>query len=135
MNKFVADLRRLAKDCNFGDKLETMLRDCLGCGINDQAIQRKMLTEKKLTFKLVLEIAESTQAAAENYREMSAVKAKEELVNKVNEKTEKQTCYRCGTLGHLADKCRHKDTVCCSCNKKGHLARVCRSKSKEHIPS
>ena len=60
MNEFVADLRRLAKDCNFGDKLETMLRNRLACGINDQAIQRKMLTEKKLTFKLALEIAEST---------------------------------------------------------------------------
>ena len=60
---------------------------------------------------------------------------KEEPVNKVNEKTDKRTCYRCGTLGHLADKCRHKDTVCRSCNKKGHLAKVCRSKSKEHIPS
>ena len=32
-----------------------------------------------------------------------AVKVKEEPVNKVNEKTDKRTCYRCGTLGHLAD--------------------------------
>ena len=67
MNEFVADLRRLAKDCNFGDKLEMMLQDRLACRINDQVIQRKTLTEKKLTFKLALEIAESTQAAAENY--------------------------------------------------------------------
>ena len=88
-----------------------MLRDRLACGINDQPIQTKLLTEKKLTFKLTLEIAESTQAAAENYRKMSAVKVKEEPVNKVNEKTDKRTCYRCGTKCHLADKYRHKDTV------------------------
>ena len=66
-----------------------MLRDHLVCGINDQVIRRKILTEKKLTLKLALEIAESTQAAAENYKEMSAVKVKEEPVNKVNDKTDK----------------------------------------------
>ena len=112
-----------------------MLRDHLVCGINDQVIRRKMLTEKKLTLKLALEIAESTQAAAEIYIEMSAVKVKEEPVNKVNDRTDKRTYYRCGTPGHLADKCRHKDTFCRSCNKRRHLARACRSKSKEHIPS
>ena len=41
VNEFVADLRRLAKDCNFGDELETMLRDRLACGINDKAIHVK----------------------------------------------------------------------------------------------
>ena len=59
----MADLRRLAKDCGFGDSLEKMLRDRLACGINDQTIQRKMLVEKDLTFKRALEIAEGTQAA------------------------------------------------------------------------
>ena len=60
-----------------------MLRDRLACGINDQTIQRKMLVEKDLTFKRALEIAEGTQAADQNYREMRAVKVKEEPVKQV----------------------------------------------------
>ena len=46
--EFVADLRRLATHCNFGDTLETMLRDRVTCGINDSSIQKKLLTERDL---------------------------------------------------------------------------------------
>ena len=35
---FVSELRSLAKSCNFGDTLETMLRDRIVCGINDTII-------------------------------------------------------------------------------------------------
>ena len=54
--EFVADLRSLAKDCNFGDTLETMLRDRLACGINDPSIQKKLLAEEGLDFKRALAI-------------------------------------------------------------------------------
>ena len=37
---FVSELRSIAKYCNFGDTLETMLRDRIVCGINDAVIQR-----------------------------------------------------------------------------------------------
>lgn len=49
--EFVADLRRLAKHCNFGDTLEKMLSDRLACGINDSSIQKKLLAESDLTFQ------------------------------------------------------------------------------------
>ena len=107
VNEYVADLRRLAKDCGFGDSLEKMLPDCLACGINDQTIQWKMLVEKDLTFKRTLEIAEGTQAADQNYREMRAVKVKEEPVNQVQDKPHRQNCHQCGYLGHLGNSFRH----------------------------
>jgi len=36
---FVSEIHSIAKHCNFGDTLETMLRDCIVCGINDTIIQ------------------------------------------------------------------------------------------------
>ena len=38
---FVSELCSIAKSCNFGDMLETMLRDHIICGINDSVIQRQ----------------------------------------------------------------------------------------------
>ena len=47
---YVASLRAIAKYCEYGDTLNMMLRDRLVCGINHQAIQRRLLAEKKLNF-------------------------------------------------------------------------------------
>ena len=65
--EFVADLRRLAKHCNFGDTLEKMLSDRLACGINDSSIQKKLLAESDLTFQRALSIGEGTEAADRDF--------------------------------------------------------------------
>ena len=48
---YVAELRRLAEHCNYGDSLNEMLRDCLVCGVNDNRLQRRLLAEANLMFK------------------------------------------------------------------------------------
>ena len=42
---YVSELRELAQFCNFRESLDTMLRDCLVCRINDEAMQCHLLTE------------------------------------------------------------------------------------------
>ena len=37
---FVARLRRLSENCNYGDSLDSVLRDRLVCGIGDERLQR-----------------------------------------------------------------------------------------------
>ena len=37
---------------------------------------------------------------------------------------EKRTCFRCGTVGHVANNCSHPRT-CLKCGKSGHLSSVC----------
>ena len=48
VSAFVAALRRLAKDCNFGDTMERILRDKIVFSINDEVIQKKLLDEPNL---------------------------------------------------------------------------------------
>jgi len=57
---YVTSLRAIARYCEYGDTLNMMLRDCLVCGINHQAIQRRLLAKKKLTFDKALEIYSSS---------------------------------------------------------------------------
>ena len=93
-----------------------------------------MLVEKDLTFKRALEIAESMQAADQNYREMRAVNVKEEPVNQVQDKPRRQNCHRCGYPGHLGNSCKHKEKICRNCYQKGLLARVCHNAPQEQGP-
>ena len=40
---YVAELKRLGEHCEFGDKLNEMVRDRLVCGVNDIRIQNRLL--------------------------------------------------------------------------------------------
>ena len=44
---FISEVRDLAQFCNFGDSLDAIIRDGLVCGINDEQIQKLLLSELK----------------------------------------------------------------------------------------
>ena len=67
---FVGELRALSEFCNFGDTLEVMIRDRLVCGINDGAIQKRLLAEPNLTYEKAVEVAQTAEAAAQSMREL-----------------------------------------------------------------
>ena len=67
---FVSELRALAEHCKFGSTLKDMLRDRLVCGINEDLIQRKLLSESKLTFDKALEMALGIETAMKNIQEL-----------------------------------------------------------------
>ncbi len=66
ISAFVAELRSLARDCDFGRALEVNLRDKLVCAVADQVLQQKLLTEKDLTFERALDVALSHELAKKN---------------------------------------------------------------------
>ena len=63
---YVAELKSLGEHCEFGDKLNEMVRDRLVCGVNDIRIQNRLLRESKLTYDKALELAQSVEVAAKN---------------------------------------------------------------------
>lgn len=52
--EYVAVLRKLVQDCNYGDKLAEMLCDRLLRGIGNDQIQHWLLSELDLTFDTAL---------------------------------------------------------------------------------
>ena len=59
---YIAAMRQLAEHCKFGDTLSNMLRDRLVCGVNHNAIQCRLLSEKKpLTFVKLAKALESPE--------------------------------------------------------------------------
>ena len=137
---FVSELHFLAEHCNFESTLEDMLRDRIVCGINDHAIQQRLLGEEKLTFEKAMSTAQPIETAARNAQELcnmpgSAVRPSPNnilQVHKVSEPAKQKTmgecCHCYGTAGHTAPNCPFKDSKCYLCGRKGHLRSVCQSK-------
>ena len=96
-----------------------------GCGINDGAIQKRLLAEPKLTYAKAVEIAQATETAAQSMWELQ-VKSENDTttaqptpaVNKTDATLSGSglTCYRCGNKGHTFTKCKmSKNIVCHNC--------------------
>ena len=140
---FVAELRRLAEHCQFGQTLDDMLRDRLVCGITDGRVQRRLLAEPELTLKKALELAQAQETAEKGAQQLQQQRPQASQLHVIGQtkrsnhrqmnarqeqqQREQRPCYHCGRT-HSTATCRFKDAVCHKCNKKGHLAKVCRSK-------
>ena len=79
----------MAEHCKYGETLEKMIRDRLVCGINDEAIEKKLLAEHELTYASALRMAQGLETATKILKEMQhpdnyAVKVKMERVNKLH---------------------------------------------------
>ena len=143
---YVAALRRLAEHCAFGNMLDEMLRDRVVCGINNSAIQKRLLAEPELTLTKAVAVAQATEIADTGVKELQSCTARVSSVftkedRSIHKFTHTPTakftdnahkvkeCYRCGAK-HNPDQCRFKSEKCHACGKQGHIAKVCRSKKK-----
>lgn len=102
VSAYVAELRRLAHDCNYGTTLEQMLRDRLVCGINDDRIQRRLLSETDLTFEKAFKIAVAAEAASKNVQDLhkaplacNSMKTEGTLKKEGDWRKRDKECYRC----------------------------------------
>ena len=140
ISEFVATLRKLTENCDFGDTLNKMLLDRLLCGCNDRRLQCKLLAEGDgLTFDKALTLAKTWEAAergtkviqegaATNIQVVSANKPQRRFQPMAKKKS--NTCFRCGGP-HSPVGCRFKDVDCNYCHKRGHIAKACYSRERE----
>nr|XP_037290511.1 uncharacterized protein LOC119185683 [Rhipicephalus microplus] len=146
LRDFVAALRRMAEDCNFGDMWHRMLRDRIVCGVRDDDVRRLLLTRGSLTLKEAEDFVMAAEAATENAQHMQPLpspvadttnfvrpglsRSKSKKASGLS-RDEHRPCTRCGASSHQADDCRHLQTVCHRCRKRSHLARVCRASDED----
>ena len=65
---FIAEIRRLASACKFGDYLDDALWDQFVCGLRSEGMHKRLLAETTLTLKQAVEIATGMEAAAKHAR-------------------------------------------------------------------
>ncbi|XP_061510325.1 uncharacterized protein LOC133392798 [Anopheles gambiae] len=137
LSTYLMELEKLAQTCNFGDYLDKALRNQFVFGLQNRAIQSRLLEVRDLTLAKAKDIAFSMEmsnrgadeihgaGAAYPVQHISITSKKKSKPTTVQRKT---ACYRCGNEEHFADKCRHRNAICNYCKKMGHLDKVCRTK-------
>ena len=130
---YLANLRRLASRCEFGDFLADALRDRLVCGMSNCNIQKVLLTKAKLTLEKAVEVSQGMEAAAEKAKELTDGRRPNPVLNvhtPVRPAGSGGTCSRCGRSNHDKRECKFRNATCHKCGKVGHLAPACRSSGK-----
>ena len=109
------------------------------CGIQNDAIQKRLLAEHDLNFAKAVKLTQPMEMAAKNVKELqepsgtpnTSTGAQEVL--KVTQpgqgKKVLPTCHHCGKTGRKAPQCTV--VICFQCGKVGHLWSVCRSNNNE----
>lgn len=60
--EYIVELKTIAQDCEFGNFLDRALRDRFICGINNEAIQQKLLNDSSLsTFQKACDVASTME--------------------------------------------------------------------------
>ncbi|KAL9984702.1 hypothetical protein ACROYT_G007028 [Oculina patagonica] len=127
---YSAALKKCSEHCAFGTFLQEALRDRFVCGLRSKQIQKRLLSEKKLTWKEPVEIALAMEVAdkqANNFRNSPAEGNLHYVKPPHPPKMPKprKPCFRCGE-NHVPQKCRFKDEFCRKCKSKGHITKVCK---------
>jgi hypothetical protein len=140
IDKYVTTLRKLAQTCNFCAGLhDSLIRDRLVLGINDNATQKKLLQDRKLTLTKAIDICRSNERMKKQLKSLK--QSNEEGINMVNSKTPEKSgtreqpargrCKYCyGTHPRKKELCPAFDKTFNHCGRANHFANACLQKQK-----
>ena len=156
-NDFVADLKRLSTDCEFGAIRDDLVKDMIVTGVHDTQLRERLLRTTDLDYATAVKVG---VAYEESKLHTSALK-KSMKVDKIkhsnrssnrhfkpggsgkpggksnwqsgsSQQNEINNCRYCGG-SHRRGKCPAYGEVCNNCKKKNHFSSCCRSKGVNNI--
>ena len=78
ISEYSAHLKKIASTCDFGNDLQTNLRDRFICGLQSESLKKKLLSEE-LTFQQALDRAIAAEAETNNVKDMTTTKTVHKL--------------------------------------------------------
>ena len=95
----MAELRRLTTHCKFDAFLDNALRDRLICGVRNESIEKKLLTEAALTLARTIELAVGMEAAERNAKSLTETRSEIKSITPV------KVCEILGRPSHESKNC------------------------------
>ncbi|KAM7309756.1 uncharacterized protein ISCGN_006744 [Ixodes scapularis] len=112
LGQFVAALRGLASTCAFGDQLDSLLRDRFVCGINNPAMQTRLLELPDPSLDDAVKAALAMEAAAKDASEIARAAGSPSTEATVNKMAARSgACSRCGAA-HSPSQCQFVQAQC-----------------------
>ena len=149
IDTYASALRALASTCDFGELKDQLIRDRIVCGMQNNAVRRKLLQEPKLTLGRCLDVCRAAEATSAQIKAMAgqATPSSDEvnLLRKgkrrsvpVKKPTKGSTikhdlisdCKFCGRQHEkLKEKCYAYGKSCSNCGKLNHFKEKCLGKN------
>ena len=147
ISEYVAALKKMSQNCEFGQFLQDVIRDRLVCGLKNDHIQKRLLSEDKRTFEKALNLSVAMETSAKDTQELSKREVKQGVhklaaakggsassgknPSSVGTSNSESSCWRCGRK-HSPDQCWFKEEICRKCKTtcKGYIQRMCKKQRK-----
>ena len=139
VSTFISEVRALACFYNFGNSLDSMIRDRLVCGINDEQIQKCLLSEgDTLTLTKAMTLAQAIETTTKDAQLMQPQSAPIQVLKgdplQRGYIEQKKPCYHCATPGHSPADCHFRMAKCHNCHKVGQLKKACTAgRTAKHV--
>ncbi|XP_046142800.1 uncharacterized protein K02A2.6-like [Osmia bicornis bicornis] len=147
-DSFLTDLRKLAKNCDFEQQEESLIRDRIVIAVNDEGLQQRLLRDPNLTVEKVIESCRAAEMSKiqqkslkventktkevsvnvikkQNYRQ-GQVRSKASQQKKKEDSQQSYDCKKCGSH-HKRASCPAFGKVCKKCGRVNHFAIGCLS--------
>ena len=136
IDAYVTELSKRARNCEFGELHNSIIRDRIVCGIRNNEVRKRLLREKDLNLEPAVEMCKSSEIT-ENQAKNIVVDQDDREVHDVKDDSKKppgksrgargkhkQTkkpfnCKRCGQV-HQPQKCPAYGQVCHKCKQGNH---------------
>ncbi|UYV83111.1 K02A2.6-like [Cordylochernes scorpioides] len=134
IDSFITELKGLSTSCEFESQKDSLIRDRIVYGIQDKALQERLLREPNLTLLKAIEMCKTDEISKQQIKIMQnnqnicqIRKYEKKHSPKQNQESEKEfKCQRCGK-SHRAKNCPAWGKRCSKCKKMNHFAAFCKS--------
>ncbi|UYV63288.1 K02A2.6-like [Cordylochernes scorpioides] len=134
IDSFITELKGLSTSCEFESQKDSLIRDRIVYGIQDKALQERLLREPNLTLLKAIEMCKTDEISKQQIKIMQnnqnicqIRKYEKKHSPKQNQESEKEfKCQRCGK-SHRAKYCPAWGKRCSKCKKMNHFAAFCKS--------
>lgn len=131
--RFLRDIKKQAKLCNFGDLEQSMIRDQVVFGIGDKKLRQRMLSEKDLTLQKADQMCKAAEVSAQQNAEWSKETWQVEYTRRTQQASKNQSrCRQCRRF-HAPEECPARGKFCYVCKKKNHFAACCRKRQVDQV--
>lgn len=142
IDAYVTDLKNKAKDCEFGNLCDSLIKDRIVCGIRDDQVRARLLREADLSLARAIDVCRASEITSTQMKALhEEVEVHKLSITKPYKKGDSSTkdstmnsvkkfdCDRCG-YKHEQNKCPAFGQICRKCEKKNHFAKKCRANIK-----